>query len=149
MSDDAGGVKPATDEERQRWADDARLGFVRPSREPYVRDPTVVAKVLSLNARIDVDLARADRAEERVAAMEAALREVIEPGVFGPWSEVLDPLVPDSVRDLCEQIGYGAVLHHVAFLWQSKHCDSAHTVAGCVGTRRAMIAKIKEVLGDE
>lgn len=46
--------KPATDEERTRWASDARiLGIVRPSSGHYVTDKSVVRKLLALNARID------------------------------------------------------------------------------------------------
>jgi len=93
-------VKPATDEERARWAEDARLGFVRPSKGPdYIRDTTIVSKVLALNARID-------DADKRIAALELFAADNFDPTGYEPgdsdydlWQECHRKCYPENYDD--------------------------------------------------
>lgn len=87
------------------------------------------------------------------ARLREALEEALEPGVFGEWSRCPDPRIDDSLRKLCELHGYGAVMHHVEWLWSERSRlmgldGSEHTVAACASVRRSWIKKARQALAD-
>jgi hypothetical protein len=90
--------------------------------------------------------------EQRVRDLEAVIEEALSPGVFGPWSHCHDAMIPDCVRLACDEIGYGAVMHHVEHLW-SKRAEamgipgSEHTCAACASVRRQWIERARTALG--
>lgn len=79
-------------------------------------------------------------AARRAAALERVVRRAMEPGVFGPWHVIPDPLLErTNLHELCKEYGYGAVMHYVEYLWKThgKHPGSEHTCAACADVRRA------------
>ena len=47
------------------------------------------------------------------------------------------------IQELCERIGYGAVMDSASRLWMRKDPVGAHIIAGCAGTIRHIIEKSK------
>lgn len=80
---------------------------------------------------------------------KSIIAEAIDPGVFGPQFSFQDPLFDNSLKTLCEKKGYGAVLHHVAWLWRQAYPSSAHTVAASVIVRRRFIERAEAFLATE
>lgn len=50
------------------------------------------------------------------------------------------------VRDLCEQIGYGAVMDSAQRMWEVKDSKGCFTVGPCLFTVREMISRIDNLL---
>jgi hypothetical protein len=93
-------------------------------------------------------LAASEKLREDLSAIVA---EALEPGVFGPFQTIEDPAVSPLVKAECDRVGYGAVIHHVQWLWEQKsktngHPGSEHTVAACASVRLGWIKKAKKVL---
>lgn len=80
------------------------------------------------------------------------LEEAIEPGMFGPWVATEDPALANAgLYELCEERGYGAVIHHIEYLWKMKAekiglPGSEHSVAACASVRRAWIKEARAAL---
>lgn len=85
--------------------------------------------------------ADAQRCRALLQEAEAIIDDALHPGSYGPWAIHEDPNIPAGVELLCEQVGYGALLHHVAALWNKKTPGAAHSVAGCVDVRRRWIER--------
>lgn len=101
-----------------------------------------------LRSNLNTTVSRLSASLAENVRLREVVEEFVEPGVFGPWHEVEDPRLKHSeIEVLCEDNGYGAVLHHVAWMWARAHPDSAHTVAACVAVRRKMIEKACAALG--
>lgn len=110
-----------------------------------------------LKSRLDA-LNDAAGGEDVLALIEAAkemrdvIEEAMEPGVFGEWRTQEDPALKDSpLLSLCQQFGFGAVIHHVEWLWKThgSHPGSEHSVAACASVRRSWLKRAEAALASK
>lgn len=91
---------------------------------------------------------------DRIALLESIIRDALDPGVFGRGYDRggEDPWLRDSnLLALCQRVGFGAVLHHVAALWRlhGPHPGSEHTTAACGAVRKKWIEDAETALRGE
>jgi hypothetical protein len=92
---------------------------------------------------------RKDAAEE----MRAALRECLEvlelSDPEGHRAAKIRAPEDESIRVLCERIGYGAVMDAAARLWRLKDPNGAHTTGAAALTVRETVAQARAALSED
>ena len=74
---------------------------------------------------------------DEVARLRGAL-ELCDPK--GDRARLIVAKEDELIRDLCERIGYGAVMDSAARLWRQKDPLGAFTIGPCVATVQAALA---------
>lgn len=93
-------------------------------QESFNEMEATLSTALSREAELVVEVERLRRELEFILEQAEARRD----GISAPE----DPMI----KDLCERIGYGAVMDSAARQWQRKDNFGAHTVGSCVGVIR-------------
>ena len=153
-----------TDEERKVW--DEMVEFAKRPPSPVYSHLTIYnnrtilaadAELTRLREEWDALYALKEHLRAQLAEKEAQLcraREALEERIEvmelsdGDGERSKSIVAPEdrTIRALCEELGYGAVMDSAARQWFKKDKDGAHTSGACAATVRRVITSAKAAL---